>query len=110
MKLKLPLYLLCEDPTNDNGDTFIYHTASRSLIRVVHVNEITYAEAQNIKAAKSAYLDYAYTNTVGNTQNIIFVAEHINGADQASVLAQCAHWYACYLGWEKDCDDLVEIL
>jgi len=109
MKLQIPEFLLCEDPASENETLFIYHTQTRSLIHIVHTDGISKEEAAKIQSMYRRHFDYTYTNAVGNTEKIMFIAEVIDPKNDnvQSVLQQCAYWYACYLGWEEDCDDVL---
>ena len=110
MKLKLPEYLLCEDPTSTKENLFIYHIKTRSLIHIVHTDIMTKEEAEKVRSAHRRHFDYTYKNAVGNTEKIMFIAEFVDTEldNEQEVLEQCAHWYACYLGWEEECDDFAK--
>jgi hypothetical protein len=107
MKPKLPEYLLCEDPTTEKENLFIYHVSSRSLVHIIHTDAITNAES-DIRYINRRHFDYTYQNNLGKTQTIMFVAEIVDPGNvtEQTLLERCAHWYACYLGWEDDCDDV----
>lgn len=109
MKTKLPEYLLCEDPTTEKENLFIYHIATRSLVHIIHTDNIPDDEAE-IKYINRKHFDYTYKNNVGEIQKVMFIAEIVDSSNviEQRVLEQCAHWYACYLGWEADCDDVIQ--
>lgn len=109
MKTKLPEYLLCEDPTTETENLFIYHVVTRSLVHIIHTDAIPDKEADT-RYINRRHFDYTYKNTLGNMEKIMFVAEIVDSsnATELSVLEHCAHWYACYLGWEEDCDDVTQ--
>ncbi|MEO6522036.1 MAG: hypothetical protein ABIN91_10190 [Mucilaginibacter sp.] len=106
MKTKLPEYLLCEDPTSEKENLFIYHVQSRSLVHIMHTDAIP--DAGDILYINRRHFDYTYSNNLGKTEKIMFVAEIVDSSNviEQSILEQCAHWYACYLGWEENCDDV----
>jgi hypothetical protein len=107
MKQNLPEYLLCEDPTADDENLFIYQVPTRSLIHIIHTDAAPVKDS-DIKYLNRRHFDYTYKNNSGQTQKITFVAEMLDSskAIAQSILQQCAHWYACYLGWEDDCNDV----
>lgn len=109
MKSKLPEYLLCEDPTTEKENLFIYHTASRSLIHIIHTDILT-NNGVDLHYFNRRHFDYSYKNNQGKLENILFVAEIVDAIDntEQTILKNCAHWYACYLGWEDDCDDVLK--
>lgn len=109
MKLQLPEYLLCEDPTAEEENLFIYHVATRSLIHMMHTDAIPDMEKE-VRYINRKHFDYTYQNNLGKTEKIMFVAEVVDSSNTTEqwVLEHCAHWYACYLGWEEDCDDAVQ--
>jgi hypothetical protein len=109
MKLKLPEYLLCEDPTSTKETLFIYYVPTRSLVRVIHTDTLSAQEQESVKLLSNKHLYHTYKNAVGNTEKIVFVAEAGDTpGNEQTVLEKCVHWYACYLGWEEECDDLVK--
>ncbi|RKR81755.1 hypothetical protein BDD43_1911 [Mucilaginibacter gracilis] len=105
MKQQLPEYLLCEDPTAEGGNLFIYHVLTRSLVHVIHTDAMP---ADETKYNNRKHFDYTFKNNLGREEKIMFVAEVVDSGTgiAQSVLEQCAHWYACYLGWEEECDDV----
>ncbi len=107
MKLQVPEYLLCEDPASEKENLFIYHVPTRSLVHIIHTDTITKQEAEKIRSAHRRHFDYTYTNAVGYAEKIMFIAEVVGpqNPDEQYILAKCAHWYACYLGWEENCED-----
>lgn len=109
MKVKLPEYLLCEDPTTEKEDLFIYHVPSRSLVHIIHTDTAPGTEA-DILYINRRHFDYTYTDHAGKVRTIMFVAEIVdaNNIAERSILEKCAHWYACYLGWDDDCDDVIK--
>jgi len=109
MKIKLPEYLLCEDPTSEKENLFIYHVPSKSLVYIIHTDAGPDTEP-DIRYINRRHFDYTFKNNQGGIQKITFVAEIIESATviEQSLLEQCAHWYACYLGWEDDCDDVIK--
>jgi hypothetical protein len=109
MKLKLPEFLLCEDPTSVKENLFIYYVPTKALIRIIHVDTLSAQEMESVKLLSSQYLYHTYKNAVGNTEKIMFIAEGSDApGNEQTVLENCIHWYACYLGWEEDCDDIVK--
>jgi hypothetical protein len=108
MKAQIPEYLLCEDPSSDEESLFIYHTPTRSLIHLIHTDATSKEEAANILSAHSRHFDYAYRNNLGSVEKIMFIAEIVDPktTNEQTILEQCAHWYACYLGWEEECQDV----
>jgi len=104
MKLQTPEYLLCEDPASETENLFIYHVPSRSLIHIIHTGNLTQKQSEEVLHKYGRHLVYNYRNTSGNMEKIMFVIQ-ITGTDhphdEQTILAQCAHWYTCYLGWEK---------
>ncbi|MBW4891150.1 hypothetical protein KXQ82_15600 [Mucilaginibacter sp. HMF5004] len=110
MKQKLPEFLLCEDPTSTDENLFIYYMPTRSLVHIVHTDVLSETETAKIKSAGRRHFYYTYKNAVGNTEKIIFFAQVVDKDehDEQDLLEKCAHWYACYLGWEDDCEDIVK--
>lgn len=110
MKLQVPEYLLCEDPASETENLFIYHVPTRSLIHIIHTDNLSKKETDEILLNRGKYFEYTYRNTVGNIEKIMFVAEIIGSdhPDEQTILAQSAHWYACYLGWEEECADIIK--
>jgi hypothetical protein len=110
MKLNLPEFLLCEDPTSADENLFIYYVPTRSLVHIVHTDVLSKDEIEKIRSADRRHFDYTYRNAVGHTEKIMFIAEVVDkelGTEQ-EILEKCAHWYACYLGWEAECDDIAK--
>ncbi|OCX50838.1 hypothetical protein BEL04_19105 [Mucilaginibacter sp. PPCGB 2223] len=109
MKLQIPEYLLCEDPASETESLFIYHTTTRSLVHIIHTDILPKGEADKIRTNYRRHFDYTYKNTVGHTEKIMFIAEMVDpkNIDEQAILEKCAHWYACYLGWEEECDDVL---
>ena len=110
MKAQLPEFLLCEDPTAPIENLFIYHVLTGSLIHIVHTDTIDKDEADELSSPAGRHFDYTYTNAMGKTERIMFVAEIVDPDvnNEQWILERCAHWYACYLGWEQDCDDVIK--
>ncbi|WP_448702313.1 hypothetical protein ACFGVR_08200 [Mucilaginibacter sp. AW1-3] len=108
MKLQIPEYLLCEDPASETENLFIYHVTTRSLIHIIHTDIISKEKADQIRTSYRRHFDYTYQNTMGNTEKIMFIAEIVDpkNTNEQAILENCAHWYACYLGWEEECDDV----
>jgi len=109
MQLQVPEYLLCEDPASETENLFIYHTPTRSLVHIVHTDILSKENEDKISTSYRRHFDYTYKNAVGHTEKIMFIAEIVdpkNANDEQTILEKCAHWYACYLGWEDECDDL----
>jgi hypothetical protein len=107
MKLPIPEYLLCEDPASEKGDLFIYHVRTRSLVHIIHTDITSKEEIEKIRSSHRKHFDYTYKNALGQVDKIMFIAEVIEpqNPDELDILAKCAHWYACYLGWEENCND-----
>ncbi len=109
MKLKLPEYLLCEDPISAKEALFIFYVPAKSLVRIIHFDTLSKEEKESAKLITSKHLYHTYKNAVGNTEKIMFIAEtNVEAVISQDVLEKCVHWYACYLGWEDDCDDIVK--
>ncbi|EHQ26945.1 hypothetical protein [Mucilaginibacter paludis] len=102
---ELPEYLLCEDPTAEEENLFIYHVPSRSLTHIIHTNSIPDIE-EDLRHRNRRHFDYTYRNNLGKTERIMFFGEIVDPSHNTEqwILERCAHWYACYLGWEADCE------
>ena len=95
--MKIPEFMLCEDPQNAEIHPFIYHAETKTLLRAISkFDQDTLAdELQEIADQPNFQLEYGF-----ETFYIIAVQIDMLKTDFTEITKKAALWYAEYLNWE----------
>lgn len=96
--MKIPEFMLCEDPQNAEIHPFIYHYESKTLLRAISkLDQETFTEQELEEIAEQPNYQLQYGI---ETFYIIAIEIDMLKTDFAQITKAAALWYANYLAWE----------
>lgn len=96
-KMRIPEFMLCEDPKNGELHPFIYHSPTKTLLRAISKDDQDSLEDDLEEIAEQPNFQLNYGD---ETFYIITVEINLLTTDFAEITKKAALWYADYLKWE----------
>jgi hypothetical protein len=95
--MKIPEFMLCENPMDAELHPFIYHAPTKTLLRVISRDDQDSLEDDLLEIADQPNFQLNYGD---ETFYIIAIEIDLLNTDFAEITKKAAYWYAEYLKWE----------